>query len=143
MPEDVALRFEPVFPDASQFQGPVGHSITCLDLLAPDCCAMRVRIYVYFGVWAGSFGSKHSMDTFCALQFVRVRALEVEVDVGGVEAGAAGAALELGQPRRDVTQRRRPAKRRTDTAVHLHATLAQVASRWKTQANCEQNPRER
>ena len=44
VPEDDALRFEPVPPDASQFQGPVGHSTTCLDLLAPDCWATLVRI---------------------------------------------------------------------------------------------------
>ena len=31
-------------PRSSQIQGPAGHSATCLDLLAPDCCAMWVRI---------------------------------------------------------------------------------------------------
>ena len=31
-------------PRRSQIQGPAGHSATCLDPLAPDCCAMWVRI---------------------------------------------------------------------------------------------------
>ena len=31
-------------PRSSQIQGPAGHSAMCLDLLAPDCCAMWVRI---------------------------------------------------------------------------------------------------
>ena len=44
VPEDVALRFEPVFPDAHRPSIQQGTLLACLDLLAPDCCAMWVSI---------------------------------------------------------------------------------------------------
>ena len=44
VPEDVALRFEPVFPDAHRPSIQQGTLLACLDLLAPDSCATPVRI---------------------------------------------------------------------------------------------------
>ena len=44
VPEDVALRFEPVFPDAHRPRIRQGTLPACLDLLAPDCCAMWASI---------------------------------------------------------------------------------------------------
>ena len=43
-PEDDALRFEPVFPDAHRPSIQQGTLLACLDLLAPDSCATPVRI---------------------------------------------------------------------------------------------------
>ena len=44
VPEGVALRFEPVFPDAHRPSIQQGTLLACLDLLAPDSCATPVRI---------------------------------------------------------------------------------------------------
>ena len=81
VPEDVALRFEPVFPDAHRPSIRQGTLPACLNLLAPDCCATPVRICT-LRLGRGCEDPAEKRTAPSAAQLTHLK--ELTVDVAGV-----------------------------------------------------------